>query len=589
MMLKVLERMKIIRVDMTDLTSKFEKVPEKYKFRSGRWLTDSIICDEVDPQCHPLGPNNKVIFAPGIVTGTSAPSSGRISVGAKSPLTWGIKEANAGTPFSQKLARLRVKAIIVEGQPEKKDRYWLLKINHDSADLQSADKWARKGLYEVFPTLYEEFGTKTSISAIGVAGEQLMMNAGVCFDDIDRRPSRYAGRGGLGAVLGSKNLKFIIVEDKGALGVEISDKELFAKGCSKLRNALGTHDVTKPGGSLNTYGTAVLVNIMNEAGGYPTRNFREGQFEGAAATSGEAIHEICKTRGGAGLTGHSCHPGCVIRCSNVYPKPDGTEHVSCLEYESDWALGANCGIDDLDIIAELVRLCNDYGLDTIEMGGAIAVAMEAGLANFGDGDRAIELMHEIGKGSPLGRILGCGAATTGKVFGVVRVPGVKGQNMPAYEPRAVKGIGVVYATSPMGADHTSGYTIAPEILGVGGKEDPFDVKKIKLARAFLDTTAFIDSTGYCLFITFAILDIPEGLEGVVESCNGVLGINWTTNDISKIGEEIINMERSFNVAAGFNEAHDRLPEFMKYEKLPPHNVVFDITDEDLDKVYAQKK
>ncbi len=581
--------MKIIRVDMTDLTSKFEKVPEKYKLFSGRWLTDSIICDEVDPQCHPLGPNNKVIFAPGIVTGTSAPSSGRISVGAKSPLTLGIKEANAGTPFSQKLARLRVKAIIVEGQPEKKDRFWLLKISHNCVDLQSANEWVGKGLYEAYPSLFKKFNRKIGISAIGIAGERLMTNAGVCFEDIDRRPSRYAGRGGLGAVLGSKGLKFIIVDDEGAPGVKIADKALFDKGCTKLKKALLTHDVTKPGGTLNSYGTAALINVMNEAGGLPTRNFREGRFEGAAAISGEAIREICKTRGGAGLTGHPCHPGCIIQCSNVYPKPNGTEHVSCIEYESDWAFGANCGIDDLDTIAELVRLSNDYGLDTIDMGGAIAVAMEAGLAEFGDGNRAIELMHEIWKETSLGRILGCGAATTGKVFGVVRVPGVKGQNMPAYEPRAVKGIGIVYATSTMGADHTAGYTIAPEILSVGGKVDPFDVNKAELARAFLDTTAFIDSTGYCLFVTFAILDIPEGLEGLIESCNGVLDINWTTDDIVRIGREIINMERTFNEAAGLNQAHDRLPEFMKYEKLPPHNVVFDVTDMELDKVHAKKK
>ncbi len=581
--------MKIIRVDMTNLTSKFENVPEKYKLCSGRWLTDSIICDEVDPQCHPLGPNNKVIFASGIVTGTSAPSSGRISVGAKSPLTLGIKEANAGTPFSQKLARLRVKAIIIEGQPKKKDRFWFLKISRNSVDLQSADEWVGKGLYDAYSSLFKKFNREISISAIGIAGERLMTNAGICFEDIDRRPSRYAGRGGLGAVLGSKNLKFIIIDDEGAPGVKIADKTLFDKGCTKLRKALLTHDVTKPGGTLNTYGTAALINVMNEAGGLPTRNFREGRFEGAAAISGEAIREICKTRGGAGLTGHPCHPGCIIQCSNVYPKPDGTEHVSCIEYESDWAFGANCGIKDLDTIAELVRLSNDYGLDTIDMGGAIAVAMEAGLAEFGDGNRAIELMHEIWKDTSLGRILGCGAATTGKVFGVVRVPGVKGQNMPAYEPRAVKGIGIVYATSTMGADHTAGYTIAPEILNVGGKVDPFNVNKAELARAFLDTTAFIDSTGYCLFVTFAILDIPEGLEGLIESCNGVLDINWTTGDIARIGGEIINMERAFNEAAGLNQAHDRLPEFMKYEKLPPHNVVFDVTDKELDKVHTNKK
>ena len=571
---------------MTGLKGDVQEVPEKYRLMGGRWLTDSIVCDEVDPTCNPLGPNNKVVFAPGIVTGTSAPSSGRISVGGKSPLTWGIKEANAGTPFAQMLARLGVKAVVVEGKPEEKGKFWLLKLGKDSSELHSADEWVGRGLYEIFPPLFEKFGKKVGIEAIGVAGERLMSNAGVCFNDVDNRPSRYAGRGGLGAVLGSKGLKFIIADDKGAKDVEIVDRNLFNKGTSKLSKALTTHDVTKPGGALNTYGTAVLVNIMNEAGGYPTRNFSEGRFEGAAATSGEAIHDVCKERGGAGMTGHHCHKECIIECSNVYPRPDGTEHVSCIEYESDWAFGANCGIDDLDVIAELIWLSNDYGLDTIEAGGTIAVAMEAGLAEFGDGAKAIELMKEIGKGTPLGQTLGCGAATTGRTFGVVRVPGVKGQNMPAYEPRAVKGIGVTYATSPMGADHTAGYTIAPEILGVGGEADPFDTKKAELAKNLQVATAFLDSTGYCLFIAFAILDIPEGLEGTVESCNGVLGTSWTLDDIGRIGGEVIEMERAFNNAAGFTKAHDRLPEFMKYEKLPPHNVVFDVPDEELDRVHG---
>lgn len=579
--------MKIVRVDMTKLKVTAEDVPEKYKHMGGRWLTDSIVCDEVDPTCHPLGPHNKVVFAPGIVTGTNAPSSGRISVGGKSPLTGGIKEANAGTAFAQKVAKIGVKAVVVEGQPEEKGKYWLLKMDKDGYDLQPADDWAGKGLYEVFPSLFDKFGKNVGVGAIGIAGEKLLKNSGICYNDIDNRPSRYAARGGLGAVLGSKGFKFIIADDKGANGVEILDKDVFNKGTAKLAKALRSHDITKPGGGLNTYGTAILVNIMNEAGGYPTRNFREGRFEGAAATSGEAILDICKERGGAGMTGHPCHPGCVIQCSNVYPKPDGSEHVSCIEYESDWAFGANCGIDNLDVIAELVRLSNDYGLDTIEAGGTIAVAMEAGLAEFGDGARAIELMKEIGTGTPLGQILGSGAATTGSVFGVVRVPGVKGQNMPAYEPRAVKGIGITYATSTMGADHTAGYTIATEILGVGGDADPLDPNKVEMAKNLQVATAFLDTTGYCLFIAFAVLDIPEGLEGAVESCNGVLGTDWTLDDIGRIGGEVIDMERAFNETAGFTKAHDRLPEFMRYEKLPPHEVVFDVPDEELDKVHAK--
>ncbi len=577
---------KIMRVNMTDRTVAYEDVPEKYKLLGGRGLTSTIIYDEVDPTCHPLGPNNKLVFAPGIVTGTNSPTSGRVSVGGKSPLTGGIKESNAGTGWSQLTARLGIKAIVVEGYPQD-DGWWGLHITKDGAEFFSADEYVGKGLYEIYPQLFARFGQKVGIASIGIAGENKYSNSGVCFNDIDNRPSRYSGRGGLGAVMGSKHLKLIVVDAAGAPGVEIANKELFDQGRKKLLDALRSHPITKPGGALNSYGTAVLVNIVNEAGGLPTHNFRTGRFEGAAKISGEAMAEYCETRGGVGRMGHPCHPGCVIQCSNVIPNPDGSELVSVIEYETTWAFGANCGIDDLDVIGKLTWMANDYGMDTIEAGGTIAIAMEAGLAEFGDGKRAIELMEEIGKGTPLGRILGQGAATTGKAFGIVRVPGVKGQNMPAYEPRAIKGIGMTYAISTMGADHTSGYTIAPELLACGGDLDQFDRDKADLVRAFQYTTAFIDSTGHCLFIAFAILDIASGFEGMVEECNGLLGTNWTGDDVTRIGKEILDKELAFNRAAGFTPADDRLPEFMKYEKLPPHDVVWDVPDETLDAVFGE--
>jgi aldehyde:ferredoxin oxidoreductase len=576
---------KILRVNMTDRTVQYEDVPEKYRFLGGRGLTSSIVCDEVDPTCHPLGPNNKLVFAPGIITGTNAPTSGRVSVGGKSPLTGGIKESNAGTGWPQSVAKLGIKAIIVEGYP-KDGGWWGLHITKDGATFFPADEYAGRSLYEVYPLLFERFGKKVDICSIGVAGEMKMAMAGVCFNDAHGRPSRYSGRGGLGAVMGSKGLKFIIVDPEGGPGVHIANPDLFEQGRKKMLEALRQHDITKPKGGLNTYGTAILVNILNEAGGYPTRNFREGRFEGAAATSGEAIFENNKKRLGKELYNHACHPGCVIQCSNTYYDEQGNEIVSCVEYESTWALGANCGIDNLDAIGKLIWLCNDIGIDTIETGGTLAVAMDAGLLPFGDWQGAIRLVdEEIRKGTPLGRILGNGAAFTGKAFGWHRVPGCKGQNMPAYEPRAVKGIGVTYATSTMGADHTAGYTIAPEILSVGGKADPRDIKKADLSRNFQVTTAFIDSSGHCLFIAFAILDIPSGFEGMVEECAGVLGANWTADDVARIGREIMEKELAFNRAAGFTKAHDRVPEFMKYEPLPPHNVVWDVPDEELDAVW----
>ncbi len=577
---------KILRVNMTDRTARFEDVPEKYRLMGGRWMTSTLVSDEVDPNCHPLGPNNKVVLAPGMVTGTPAPTSARISVGAKSPLTGGIKEANAGSTFPFHQARMGIKAIIVEGRPEDKGKFWLLRVGKDGAAFEPADAYVGRSLYEVYPELFRRFGDKVSIMSIGVTGEMCMSMAGICFNDIDGRPSRYAGRGGLGAVLGSKGLKFIILDPTDAPGVPIADMERFKAGSKALADALRTHAVTKPDGALNSYGTAVLVNILNEAGGLPTRNFSSGVFEGAAKISGEAINAGTKERGGAGMVGHNCSPGCIIKCSNVWSRPDGSEHVSCIEYESSWAFGANCGIDNLDDVAELIRLSNDYGLDTIEAGGTIAVAMEAGLAPFGDGPGAIRLMHEIGKGTPLGHILGQGAAFTGQAFGVVRVPAVKRQNMPAYEPRAVKGIGVTYATTTMGADHTAGYTIAPEILAVGGKEDPLSIQgKAAISRNLQTATAFLDASGHCLFIAFAILDIASGFNGMVEEINGVLGTNWTGDDVTRIGQEILKTERAFNLAAGFTPAHDRVPEFMKYEKLPPHNTVWDVPDAMLDSVW----
>jgi len=584
----------ILRLNMNERTYRLGEVPEAYKKMGGRGMSSSLVCDEVPPLCHPLGPNNKLVFAPGIVTGTTAPTSARVSAGAKSWLTGGIKESNAGSSWASSLANLGIKALIVEGQPKEKGKSWTAHLTWDDkahqpkVEFLPADLFVGKDLYEVFPKVYEQFGTRAAIAACGVAGEYGYGNSGIAYNDLGKRPSRYSGRGGLGAVMASKGLKFIVLESKGGPGAAFADKALFDQGAKKLTEALREHAITKPKGGLNTYGTAVLINIMNEAGGLPTRNFSSGRFEGAAKIAGEAIFEGAKKRVGKEVYNHACSPGCIIQCSNTWYKPDGTEHASCVEYESDWALGANCAIDSLDDVAEMVRLCNAYGLDTIEAGTTLAVAMEAGVAPFGDGKKAIQLVHEMGQATPMGRILGGGTAFAGRAFGITRVPTVKRQSMPAYEPRAVKGIGITYATTTMGADHTAGYTIAPEILSVGGKADPLSPEgKAALSRAFQATTAFIDSTGHCLFIAFAILDIASGFEGMVAECNGVLGTQWTSEDVVKIGTDILRKERAFNEAAGIGKAEDRVPEFMKFEPLPPHNQVFDVPDAALDSVYGE--
>ena len=386
--------------------------------------------------------------------------------------------------------------------------------------------------------------------------------------------------------MGARGVKALVVDDTDGPGVDIANMDLFKAGRKKLTEAITAHDLTKPGGALNSYGTNVLMNILNEAGGLPTRNFSSGHFEGASKISGEMIAEMVEKRGG-GMTGHGCHPGCIIKCSNIYPDEKGNDFVSCVEYETAWALGSNCGIDDLDYVAKMTYQCNDLGLDTIEAGNTIAVYMDGGAMEFGDKKGALGLFDEIRKMSPLGRILGQGVEATASAFGVHRVPTVKGQSMPAYEPRAVKGIGVTYATSPMGADHTAGYTIAPEIAGVGGKVDPLsDEGKSELSLTFQAATAFIDSSGYCLFIAFPILDIPDGWAGMAESVAGVTGLDLSGDDVVPIGKEILQIERNFNTRAGFTAEDDRPPEFMRYEQLPPHNEVWTITDEALDEVFS---
>ena len=580
---------KILRINMTELTATYEDVPERWQRWAGRGLTSAIVSEEVDPTCHPLGPNNKIVIAPGWVSGTpAAPSSGRTSFGGKSPLTGGIKESNAGGLSSQKIAKLGLAAIILEGQPAE-GKWYTLVLTKDGVRFEDASDLVGKGMYEVDEVLWKKH-PDTAVIGIGPAGEMKLSNAGISVNDPENKPGRYAGRGGLGAVMAARGIKAMVVDDTGGPGVAVVDQELFKAGRRKLTESIQEHGLTKKGGALNTYGTAVLINILNEAGGLPTRNFSSGQFEGAAKTSGEAIAETIEKRGNGhseGTTGHGCHPGCIIKCSNIYPDESGAAIVSCVEYESAWAMGANCGIDDLDFIAKMIRECNDAGVDTIESGNTLAIAMEAGVIKFGDGAAALDLLSEVKKGTPMGRIIGQGVEATAKAFGVHRVPTVKGQSMPAYEPRAVKGIGVTYATTPMGADHTAGYTIAPEIAGVSGKLDPLsDEGKAELSLTFQAATAFIDSTGYCLFIAFPILDIAKGWEGMAESVAGVTGMQITGADVVPLGKEILRMERLFNERAGFTAADDRPPEFMRYEQLPPHNVVWTITDEQLDSVFG---
>ncbi len=576
---------KILRINVgaADGPQVTETSMGEYAGLGGRALTSTIVAKEVPPDCHPLGEDNKLVIAPGMLSGTKAAMSGRISVGCKSPLTGGIKEANSGGQGAQVLARLGYAAIILEGAPVD-DTLYKVFINKDGVQINADNSLKMLGNYDTVGKLTAEYGDKVACITIGPAGEMKLPASTIAFSDMETRPTRHAGRGGVGAVMGSKGIKAIVLDDADMKMREPKDPEKFNAANKAWVAGLKKHPVTGEG--LPAYGTNVLTNVINEAGGYPTHNFKTGQFDGAADISGESLAELENTRGGEGSATQGCHRGCVIRCSGTFYDADGNYVTKQPEYETVWAHGGNCGINDLDVIARLDRMDDDFGLDTIEMGAAIGVAMEAGLAEFGDGEAAINMIAEVGKGTPMGRILGSGAAAVGKAYGVEHVPVVKGQAMPAYDPRAIQGIGVTYATTTMGADHTAGYAIATNILGVGGNVDPLKPEgQAELSRNLQVATAAVDSTGMCLFIAFAILDQPDTFQALIDLLNGFLGSSLTADDVTALGQKVLTTEREFNAAAGFTKADDRLPAYMKKEPLAPHNVVFEVPDEELDQVF----
>ncbi len=567
---------KIYRINMTDLKVTNEEVPEQWKGLGGRGLTSTIVAQEVKPTCHPLGKYNKLIIAPGLLTGTAAVNSGRLSAGAKSPLTGTIKESNAGGTAAQFFARLGIKALIIEGLPQK-DTFYSLHVDKSGVTIQEDTEFAGKGNYEVMQMVQKKYGEKIGILSIGPAGEMRMAAANISVKDPDGT-IRSLGRGGLGAVMGSKKIKFITIDDTDGPGVQIADPEKFKTASRTFAKGVIAHPVS--GESLKLYGTDVLVNILNEAGGLPTENFRYGQFPGHEKISGETVYETILSR--KGNPSHICHRGCVIRCSQVYNDKNGNYVTSGFEYETIWGFGANCNIDDLDIIAEADHVMDDVGVDSIETGVAMGVAMEAGIIPFGDGAGVLRLLKEIGTGTPLGRILGSGAEGVGKTYGITRVPVVKGQGLSAYDPRSIKGMGITYATSTMGSDHTAGYCVPVNILNVGGFVDPLKKEgQVELSRRLQIGTALLDSTGLCLFVAFSVLDNLDLFQAMMDMINAKYGLSMTIDNGRALGRKILRTEHEFNLAAGFTNKDDRLPEFFE-EPVPPHNAVWDFTDEEID-------
>lgn len=568
--------MQLLRVDMTQLKTECAPVSPMYERLGGRALIAKVLLAEVPPTCDALGPRNKLIFAPGLLAGANVTTAGRLSVGAKSPLTGGAKEANAGGTAGDTLPKLGIKAIIIAGQARRGELY-ILRVKNDSAELIAANDLRGLGTYATADRLQEKFGADCSILSIGQAGELLMCGASIASTGQSDQRSNHAARGGLGAVMGSKGLKAIVI-DKATGVIPATNAELFRAAAKRFAQELINDPKTGQKGSQHLYGTASIVAAVNEMGSFPTRNFSAGSFERAEQLRGEYLREVILKR--KGKVGTNCMPGCVISCRNSYVDEEGKPIVGTLQFETLALVGSNLGLGNLDDVARLNYLCNDFGLDTIETGAALGVAIEAGLAKFGDFESIRALLAQVGKGTVLGRVIGNGAVITGRVLGIRRVPAVLGQAMPGYDPRTLKGNGVTYATSPQGADHTAG-----NAFGARKEVNPLGVQGQKeLSLKLQIIAAMLDSTGLCLFARPPILADPRLMADLI---NGLYGWGWTTQDLDQFYREVLRNEIEFNRRAGITAAHHRIPEYMREEPLAPHNAVFDVPDADLDAVFEK--
>jgi aldehyde:ferredoxin oxidoreductase len=558
---------KIIRVDMTESTVTIEPTPEEYRLIGARGLSARILIREVPGLIHPLGRENKLIIAPGLLAGTMAPSFGRISFGAKSPLTYTIKESNAGGTAAQKLDRMGIKAIIIQGKPRDNQAHMVL-IGQKETKLLPCPELSGKMNYEVVSLLKGRYGKNIGVISIGPAGEAKMTASTIAVTDQDGRPSRHAARGGLGAVMGSKGIKAIVINDQDTQVAEPKDKKAFKETIKGLIEILRQD---KGSQSLSRFGTPGVIRFLSQLGSMPSWNYHGGSVEGIENLYGDRIARINHDRGGRM---HGCMPGCMVQCSIIFHGDDGIHLTSALEYETLAMLGTNLAIANLDTIAHMDRICDELGIDTIEVGSAIAQAMEAGAIRFGDEQRVLEILKDIGDGGFLGRIIGQGAVFTAHYYGLDRVPAAKGQAIPAHDPRACKAAGVTYCVSPMGADHTAGLDYSDSLSGEG---------KVMRSKEKQILMAATDSIGYCLLAMPSKGSIMYGM--FAELINARYGTDLSEKDIVNMGLTTLKEELTFNRSAGWKNIQNRLPEFMKAEKLPPHDVVFDVPQQEIDILY----
>ena len=485
------------------------------------------MASDVPPKADPLGPENVVVFAPGIIAGTTLPNSGRLSVGGKSPLTGTIKESNSGGSVARKLARLGIAALVLRG---KSAEPVTITITKDGVAFRPASSLWGMGNYAAVEALKAEF-PGTGLITIGPAGEKMLKAAAVIVTSPDYQ-LRAAARGGLGAVLGSKKVKAISVDDAGGPGVAIARPEPFQAASKAVTDGVMAHPLT---GGLRAYGTSLLVGLMNEMGGLSTRNFSSGRFAAAEKIGGESLAAALNGRKGANAK-HSCMAGCVIHCSQVYTDEKGKFITSGLEFETLGLVGSNCEIGDLDAIARIDRACDDIGLDTMDVGAAAARGDGGGTDPVG-GRRARprSCSNRSAGDDPLGLLIGNGCAVTGKALGVARVPVVKGQSLAAYDPRVLKGTGVTYATAPMGADHTCGNAL-PSPANPG--YDPGSPSGQDQVSEFLQSYfAAIDTLGMCIFASIPILESPDLQRELTRAVAAKLGVELPEGYIQELGRE----------------------------------------------------
>ncbi|MBT4637193.1 MAG: aldehyde ferredoxin oxidoreductase [Deltaproteobacteria bacterium] len=569
--------MKFIRVDMGAKTVSIEDKPREYERLGGRRLTSTFVNAEVPPTCDPLGPENKLIFAPGLLSGTPLVNTSRLSVGSKSPLTGGIKESNAGGTIGMTMGRREIAGLIVEGKPEAGELFILRVESYDKVSLVPADEYKGMRTYALAEKLFETYGEDNSIMCIGPAGENLYKSASIQSTDVDNRPCRCSGRGGLGAVMGSKGLKAVVVQRSRKPLAGIHNPAAFKDGVKVFTKAILQNPTAQ---LLKAQGTPALLAMINSLGAFPCFNATKGVMENWEKISGEKLAEIMKERGGQPV--HRGCSGCVIHCSNVYVDKSGQYVTSSLEYETVWSMGGMTGLLDPDIIAQLDRLCDDIGVDTMNTGVAMSVAMDAGHKKFGDGQALLDMMEEIGNDTEFGRILGNGPAEVGKHFSHHRVPVVKNQSIAGYDPRGMQGTGVTYSTSPMGADHTSGNTTGKYLDGTLVSHETKG--QMEASRAAQVMMAFLDSMGLCIMAGVGLM-VPDSMMALFAMINARLGTNLGMETISLTGVNTILVEKEFNRRAGFTVEDDRLPKFFYEEPLAPHNKVFGITDEQLDQTH----